>query len=88
MVALGLLLLDGVEQSRRGFLLWRSDRKEVATTAPAGLGGVRDLVVRVEAEVLSRLVKGRVQDRIFDDGLGHGATFGHACGVLGSEILR
>src|SRR5262249_32275262 len=65
--ALSLLLLDGVEQSRRGFLLRCSDGKEVTAVPPASVIDVGNLVVPVKPEVPSRLAIGRVQDRVFDD---------------------
>src|SRR5882724_7298858 len=71
--ALGLLLLGGVEQSWRDLLLRGRDGKNVTAAPPARVDDVGDLVVRVEAEMSSRLAIRGVQDRIFDDNLGHRA---------------
>ena len=66
------LLLDGIEQARRGFLFWRSNGEEVTATTAAGVDGVRDLIVRVKAEMARRLKIGRVQDRVVNDHGLHG----------------
>src|SRR5205807_1009121 len=59
-------------QPRRALLLGRGDGEEVAAAPPPGVDGAGDLVVRVEAEVPSRLAVGRIQDRVVDGNRLHG----------------
>src|SRR5262249_46487299 len=72
--ALGLLLLDGVEQPWRALLLGGGDREEVAAAPPPGVDGIGDLAAGVEPEVPGRLAVGRVQDRVVDDDGRHQET--------------
>src|SRR4051812_49043215 len=76
--ALGFHLLQIVEQSRGALLLRSGYREEITAASPPGVDDVGDLVVRVEPEVPGWLDERRVNDRIFDDRIGHGPT-PHGC---------